>query len=463
MDEQQEQDPIAPLPAALDVAAVTPWNERTFVVTMNIMSRKSAVVHPEPSPYGSAMDLPSVQKQLKLLQGGKLVTRVIARDQRQKLVDLEAELRRLMGTVDQFYNLLGARHWVFTDCFSVDDIEKILDSTDDAEAAEAQLIELHRNPETTKFWLMRLQGTDGLRQRMHQIKRAMDHYQADQFDSCVLQLIAVMDGFVNDFEPEKRQGLAARDPEEMVAWDSVVGHSLGLSNALKPFTKTIKKRIDKEVHDVFRHGIVHGSVINFDNVIVASKAWNLLFALDDWAKATIKAQRPADPEPQLREVFAQLAKTQRLKQGTEAWEPQSFSQSDAGFNEHEIAERTRDFMNAWESGNYGMLATFQRRMLVAGDSPGAQAGQMRDLFDFFHLSEYELSEIDNEAPVIYNVHGTATVNGQPGTFKCRWILEEDDGTPAPLSETAQWGLVFCNPTIWTLQAGLSLTGPGRDS
>jgi hypothetical protein len=83
MDEQQEQDPIAPLPAALDVAAVTPWNERTFVVTMNIMSRKSAVVHPEPSPYGSAMDLPSVQKQLKLLQGGKLVTRVIARDQRQ--------------------------------------------------------------------------------------------------------------------------------------------------------------------------------------------------------------------------------------------------------------------------------------------------------------------------------------------------------------------------------------------
>ena len=143
--------------------------------------------------------------------------------------------------------------------------------------------------------------------------------------------------------------------------------------------EVIKKRIDKEVHDVFRHGIVHGSVINFDNVIVASKAWNLLFALDDWAKATIKAQRPVEPEPQLREVFAQLAKTQRLKQGTEAWEPQSFSQSDAGFNEHEIAERTRDFMNAWKSGNYGMLATFQRRMLVAGDSPGAQAGQMRDL------------------------------------------------------------------------------------
>ena len=87
---------------------------------MNIMSRKNSATQPAASPYGSAMDLPSVQEQLKLLQGGKLVTRVIACDQRQKLVELVAELHHLMGTVDRFYDLLGARHWVYTDCFSVE-------------------------------------------------------------------------------------------------------------------------------------------------------------------------------------------------------------------------------------------------------------------------------------------------------------------------------------------------------
>ena len=50
-----------------------------------------------------------------------------------------------------------------------------------------------------------------------------------------------MDGFVNDFEPDVRRGLASRDPDAMTAWDSVVGHHMGLTNALKAY-KTIKKR-----------------------------------------------------------------------------------------------------------------------------------------------------------------------------------------------------------------------------
>lgn len=58
-------------------------------------------------------------------------------------------------------------------------------------------------------------------------------------------LISVMDGFINDFEPGKRKGLVAREISEMVAWDSVTGHHMGLTNALKPFLKTIKRRVDE--------------------------------------------------------------------------------------------------------------------------------------------------------------------------------------------------------------------------
>jgi hypothetical protein len=46
------------------------------------------------------------------------------------------------------------------------------------------------------------------------------------------------------------------------------------------------------VFDVYRHGIVHGTVSRFDNVVVATKAWKMLFAVADWAAATTKAQRP---------------------------------------------------------------------------------------------------------------------------------------------------------------------------
>ena len=69
----------------------------------------------------------------------------------------------------------------------------------------------------------------------------------------------------------------------MTARDSVVGHHLGLTHSMKTFRTTIKKRVDDEVFEVYRHGIVHGAVVNFDNVVVATKAWNMLFAVADWA------------------------------------------------------------------------------------------------------------------------------------------------------------------------------------
>ena len=82
----------------------------------------------------------------------------------------------------------------------------------------------------------------------------------------------------------------------MTAWDSVVGHHLGLTNALKAYKKTFKKRVDEEVYDLHRHGIVHGTITRFDNVVVATKAWNMLFAVVDWAAATGKARQPEAPK-----------------------------------------------------------------------------------------------------------------------------------------------------------------------
>lgn len=38
-------------------------------------------------------------------------------------------------------------------------------------------------------------------------------------------------------------------------------------------------------YSVFRHGIMHGMVTNFDNEVVASKAWCMLFAVCDWVDA----------------------------------------------------------------------------------------------------------------------------------------------------------------------------------
>jgi hypothetical protein len=65
----------------------------------------------------------------------------------------------------------------------------------------------------------------------------------------VLLLLSVMDGFVNDVDASRRRGLHARGPDEMVAWDSVVGHHLGLTHAHAGFTKTFKRTSTDEVRE----------------------------------------------------------------------------------------------------------------------------------------------------------------------------------------------------------------------
>lgn len=48
------------------------------------------------------------------------------------------------------------------------------------------------------------------------------------------------------------------------------------------------------MYDLYRHGIMHGTIVDFNNIVVATKAWNLFFSVLDWAKAKEQAEKPKD-------------------------------------------------------------------------------------------------------------------------------------------------------------------------
>lgn len=404
---------------------------------------------PEQSPYGSARDLPSYQEMARQIQGGKLLTLFVARDQRPRLLQLEREMNHLASVVDRFYDRLGPRNWIFHGSLSVSAVEAILDQATNTREAEQRFIEVYRDDGNLDRWIRQTTFVDGLRERSHQIERAREHYFANHFDSAALHLIAVMDGFVNDFEPDRRRGLSSRDPDSMIAWDSVVGHHLGLTNALKAYSKTIKKRVDQEVYELHRHGIVHGSITRFDNVIVATKAWNMLFAVVDWATAIRKDGQPEAPVPSFRSALKKMAQIARNNKVLEAWKPSRISVSDARIEDHEIHALTTEFLTAWRERNFGSLARFpSRNLAIRQYTLGQLAGQLREDFESYTLTEFRVTELENTAPAVWMSSGTATVNDSPGTFECRWISEEPDGSFGYGSESAIWRLVIYSPAVW---------------
>jgi hypothetical protein len=165
---------------------------------------------------------------------------------------------------------------------------------------------------------------------MKLIERAKIDYQEGRHYSVVLGLLAVMDGFVNDLDPQARRGLHAREADEMSAWDSVVGHHLGLTNAHKTFIKGFYMISRDEVHELYRNGIMHGMLTNFDNDVVSTKAWNRLFAVGDWATSLERQAVPPKPEPTWSELAQNMRKNAETKEALESWRPRITTERDQG-------------------------------------------------------------------------------------------------------------------------------------
>jgi hypothetical protein len=228
-------------------------------------------------PYGSANDLPSVVDLKQQLAGMKALTRFVARGHRARVREVEAQLDRLTKGVDDFYTLLGPRNWVYHESLPFEEVLALVARP--ADAAEQELLEVYADAETLRFMVGRLWRFEAMRSRLSLLDRAREDHAAGRYYAVVLVLLAVMDGFVNDVDVQRRRGLHARAADELAAWDSVVGHHLGLTSAHHTFTRSFFKTSDKPVHELYRNGIVHGTLTKFDNAIVASKAWNRLFAV----------------------------------------------------------------------------------------------------------------------------------------------------------------------------------------
>lgn len=398
---------------------------------------------PTDEPYKSALDLPSVAEMLQLIQGGKLLTRLIARRLRPDLMKIEKEIKQLAALVDRFYALLGPRHWIFHEHLNTQKISALLELPSDE--AERSLIEIYREPEQLRFMIRMVRRFPEMRVRMYLVERARADYFEGRFYATVLALLSVMDGFVNDFESQHR-GLHARSEDEMHAWDSVVGHHYGLTYAHRTFTKSFSKTSDEEVTELYRNGIMHGNLVNFDNDIVATKAWNRLFAVADWAASQQKRTIPPDPKPTIREVLGKIRENEEAKKELARWRPRTISASEPGFADEPVYQVTVIYLEAWKARNYGRMAEFLSA-LVSRDTHRQTAGMVRDAYDGVDLTGFSIRGINHQAAAACEVDVDLILDSESRSARIRWIREGEDGKAALPNRPGEWRLILWEPAV----------------
>lgn len=394
--------------------------------------------------YGSAMDLPSFVELMESLRGAKALTLIFARDKRQEFLELERKIKRMAATVDRFYDRLGDRHWIFHNL----DMEKMATLTAanmSSEEMEARFIEEAYEEDALQLHIRTLTRFREMQPRMDLIRKAQTDYQHGRYYAVVLVLIAVMDGFVNDLDPASRRGLHNREAAEMAAWDNVVGHHKGLAAAHRTFTKSFKARIDEPVYELYRNGIVHGNITNFDNRIVAAKAWNRLFAVADWADARRKQSVPKKPERTWRELGRDLLENARVKSLLENWQPRVVSADSPNFADHPVHQAAREFLTAWQNKRYGLM--IKVLPLEMHQAYGKQLPrEVRSLYQAYELQTFDITTLDFHAPSVCTVGVSLRVNGIDHDAHMRWMHQtESSSDPVIEPDEGIWRLMLWGP------------------
>lgn len=372
-------------------------------------------------PYGSMEDLPSVIEMRQMLRGMRLLGWVGGRKVRAQVREVKASLDEITGVVDRFYATLGERGWIFHDDLNLPAMSEIV-AGPDSEIAEQRLIAYYMSDDHIQWSLRRLGHHAAMRPRLALAQRALHDYQERRFYSCVLVLLSVVDGFVNDFEPARRKGLHARESEDMSAWDKAAGHHQGLANAHRTYNQRVSKLDSSEQFELRRHGLVHGMLTNFDNPVIATKAWNLLFAVSDWADGEVARLTPKEDEPTLRETLRRYADFQAVKEKSDAFELYEMSGSDVRVNDLREFVMASHFLEAWEKSQWGPVGGFFIRFGDQRRDVGKQAREARSLYETNPLERWLITRVRRESSSLAFVEADLVVGGETRQGVIRLIL-----------------------------------------
>ena len=294
------------------------------------------------------------------------------------------------------------------------------------EIAENELVSYY-DRETIQFQLTRLKQINAFGPRSVLAYKALNDYEAGRYYASTLAVLSIMDGMVLQVSSAINEGATEGvwvNQADLEAWDSVAAYSNGLKKLVGDdlLHQTRGKTVVEDIDMPYRHGIMHGQDLGYDNKLVAAKTWATLFAVGEWA---LKAENGELEEPtreyadtptevvlesisQIKDATKQYQGIQKKKRRAEEWEPRGWVVGDQipttnDPDDYEKGTPERDlitFLNKWQSENYGHMADFLRDGSVETD-PEFVRGQFErtKLKSFNFLNVTDCSSLKTEISV----------------------------------------------------------------
>lgn len=371
-----------------------------------------------------------------------------------KIADIEKEANEMAQIPDRFNDLFAERGWIIYEHMALDVAKSAISKAEagDFDGAEAHLVDYY-SVETVRSKLVLMRGIKSFRPRMRLAQLALIDYEAGRYHACIPVVLALLDGLVNELH-EQHRGFFASNPD-LTAWDSMSAHKRGLDKLAKILQTTRKKTRTEEISVPYRHGILHGMDLGYDNKKVAAKTWAALFAVRDWA---IKAENdllkapPEEPKVSWKQLFRDIVETNAEKHRLAQWQPRTVivgvdvpssgegDEYEEGTPEKALAE----YLSYWKKQNYGYMGNYLSRRLEAPDR--RIPAQVREVFGTKTLHSFEFIEIRDPAAALTEIE-TDLVFEEYGrhvekSIGFRLVYVDDEDRPAVRGQpNCTWSII----------------------
>jgi len=311
------------------------------------------------------------------------------------------EAKELIDLPDKFNSLFSNRCWIAYESLDIKIMKKVVElgEAGDMEAAEEILVDFF-SEEQLDFLVNRLKGMPTFMLRIDLILLTKIDYLEGRYHSVVPLLLLLCDGLVKDMS---NNGLFTAGVD-VTAWDSIAGHISGLEKLKSILNEPRMKTTTEEIFLPYRHGILHGRDLGFNNKLLAAKCWSLLFCIGDWARSL--NNKPKEKEDlSWTTLVKQLNNNQKTKEALNDW---SARQTENILNE-EYEEQTPEkacfeYLEYLKSGNFGKAASMSQSAF-SKDHPdiGKEAGILRGKLRHKKILSHEILKIEDQAAAATNI------------------------------------------------------------
>lgn len=389
--------------------------------------------------------------------------------------ELNERIDELSRLPDNFNEHFIERGWMCYENLNVPvAIEAVkLANEGDMEGAEKILVDYY-DEETISHQLNVLKQVEGFtgkdfidpneakrsQSRWELARKALEDYVAGRYHASVPVVLALADGMVQQahINATGEGGNLSAENVNHEAWNSIAGHSTGLEQLKDVIMKRRLKTRTAEIDIPYRHGIMHGMDLCYDNKLVAAKSWAFLFAAGEWAqKAQSDELAPPEQDGQdttLRGVIEMMRETEQKKKKQKEWEARdpiigetvpasgSMDEYQEGTPEHALVYH----LQKWREGRYDLLASFFQQPNGAAEEIDIVNGNFKhnDLksFNLIEIQEKSLARADIVVETcVDSLRGEVTEEKEVTLIRAR-----DDGSPAMSKDDGKWTL----PTWQTL-------------